>query len=52
MWSFKKPVIIKNTTKFRANTFGYYAFNGYDVVNMYPNSKPGERDGFSPRNKV
>ena len=39
MWSFKKPVIIKNTTKFRANTFGFYAFNGYGVVNMYPNSK-------------
>ena len=39
MWPFKKPVIIKNTTKFRANTFGFYAFNGHGVVNMYPNSK-------------
>ena len=39
MWSFRKPVIIKNTTEFRANTFGFYAFNGYGVVNMYPNSK-------------
>ena len=39
MWSFKKPVIIKNTTKYMANTFGFYAFNGYGVVNMYPNSK-------------
>ncbi|WP_172399459.1 hypothetical protein [Cuniculiplasma divulgatum] len=28
MWSFRKPVILKNTTKFRANTFGFYAFNG------------------------
>ena len=39
MWSFRKPVIIKNTTKFRANTFGFYAFNGKDMVNTYPNSR-------------
>ncbi len=39
MWSFHKPVIIKNTTKFRANTFGFYSYNGHGVVNMYPNSK-------------
>ena len=39
LWSFKKPVIIKNTTKFRANTFGFYAFNGKGTVNTYPNSK-------------
>lgn len=39
MWSFKKPVIIKNTTKFRANTFGFYAFNGKGTVNTYINSK-------------
>ena len=39
MWSFRKPVIIKNTTKFRANTFGFYAFNGRGAVNTYINSK-------------
>ena len=39
MWSFRKPVIIKNTTKFRANTFGFYAFNGKGTANAYPNSK-------------
>ena len=39
MWSFTKPIIIRNTTKFRANTFGFYAFNGCGVVNMYPNSR-------------
>ena len=39
MWSFKKPVIIKNTTKFRANTFGFYAFNGKGTVNTYANSR-------------
>ncbi len=37
--SFTKPIIIRNTTKFRANTFGFYAFNGCGVVNMYPNSR-------------
>ena len=39
MWSFKKPVTIKNTTKFRANTFGFYAFNCKDTVNTYANSR-------------
>ena len=39
LWSFKKPVIRKNTTKFRANTFGFYAFNSKGTVNTYPNSK-------------
>ncbi|MCL5888831.1 MAG: transposase [Candidatus Thermoplasmatota archaeon] len=39
MWSFTKPIIIKNTIKFRANTFGFYAFNGCGVMNMYPNSR-------------
>jgi len=41
MWSFRKPVIIKNATKFRANTFGFYAYNGKSVVNIYINSKQG-----------
>ena len=39
LWSFRKSVIRKNTTKFRANTFGFYAFNGKGTVNTYPNSK-------------
>jgi hypothetical protein len=39
MWSFGKPVIKKNTTKFRANTSGFYAFNGKGTVNTYINSK-------------
>ncbi len=39
MWSFGKHVIRKNTTKFRANTFGFYAFNGIGTVNTYINSK-------------
>ena len=39
LWSFTKPIIIKNTTKFRGNTLGFYAFNGCGVVDTYPNSK-------------
>ncbi|MEM0133629.1 MAG: hypothetical protein QXU18_00150 [Thermoplasmatales archaeon] len=39
MGSFTKPIIIKNTTKFRANTSGFYAFNGHCVVETYPNSR-------------
>ena len=39
LWSFTKPIITKNTTKFRGNTFGFYAFNGCGVVDTYPNSK-------------
>ena len=39
LWSFRKPVIRKNTTKFMANTFGFYVFNGKGTVNTYTNSK-------------
>ena len=39
LWSFKKPVIRKNKTKLRANTFGFYAFKGKSTVNTFTNSK-------------
>ena len=39
LWFFKKPVIIKNTTKFRANKFGFYSFDGKSTVNTYANSR-------------
>jgi hypothetical protein len=32
LWSFNKPTIIKNTTKLRANSFGFYALNGNSVI--------------------
>ena len=32
LWSFNKPSVKKNTTKMRANTFGFYAINGESVV--------------------
>jgi putative transposase len=28
LWSFHKPEVIKNTTRLKANTFGFYALNG------------------------
>lgn len=38
-WSFQKPKITKNTTKFKANTFGFYPINGNKVVEFKENSK-------------
>lgn len=39
VWSFGKPIKEKNTTKYRANTFGFYPINGKEVVEFYENSK-------------
>jgi len=39
MLSFNKPRIFKNTSKLRANTFGFYALNGTSVVDFMQNSK-------------
>ncbi len=39
LWSFTKPIICKNTTKLRANTFGFYALNGNSVIDFKENSK-------------
>jgi len=39
IWSFGKPTICKNTTKLRANTFGFYALNGTSTIDFEPNSK-------------
>jgi len=39
LWSFNKPVVKKNTTKIKANTFGFYAINGESVVDFKEDSK-------------
>ena len=39
MWSFRKPEKIRNTTKYRANTFGFYTINGNSVIRFYDNSR-------------
>lgn len=38
-WSFGKSKIIKNTTKYRANTFGFYPINGISALDFKKNSK-------------
>jgi len=37
-WSFDKPEIVKNTSKYRANTFGFYPINGKKVVEFMERS--------------
>jgi len=39
LWSFGKPEIMKNTTKYKANTFGFYAPAGESLINFMENSK-------------
>lgn len=39
VWSFGKALIVKDTTKYRANTFGFYAPFGRSVVGFKENSK-------------
>lgn len=39
LWSFTKPTIYKNTTKLRANSFGFYALNGNSVIDFKERSK-------------
>ncbi|RZB32752.1 MAG: hypothetical protein AEth_00430 [Candidatus Argoarchaeum ethanivorans] len=39
LWSFGKPVIYKNTSKLRANTFGFYPINGRSVIGFRKRSK-------------
>jgi hypothetical protein len=37
--SFLKPKICKNTTKYKANAFGFYALNGASVIDFKEHSK-------------
>jgi len=37
--SFEKPIIYKNTTKYKANAFGFYALNGVLVIDFKDHSK-------------
>jgi transposase len=37
-WSFGKPRMPRNTTKYRANTFGFYPVNGKEVVEFMQRS--------------
>ena len=46
MWSFRKPEKIRNSTKFRANTFGFYTINGNSVIRFYENSRKEDACSF------
>ena len=39
VWSFGKAAIMKDTTHYRANTFGFYAPDGRSVISFKENSK-------------
>lgn len=38
LWSFNKPAIFKNTTRIKANSFGFYALNGNSVIDFKEHS--------------
>jgi len=38
-WSSGHPTLVKNTSKFRANTFGFYAINGRSTLEFHEHSK-------------
>lgn len=38
-WSFGRPEMRKNTTRFKANAFGFYALNGRSVIEFMPRSR-------------
>ena len=46
VWSFGKPAKTRNTTKYRANTFGFYPINGKPALEFYENSKVPSVRGF------
>jgi transposase len=39
LWAFEKPIVVKDTTKHKANTFGFYAPGGVSVISFKENSK-------------
>lgn len=41
-WSFGRPAIRKNTTKYKANTFGFYPINGREAVEFKEHSRIGD----------
>jgi transposase len=46
VWSFEKPLAIKNTTKFNTNTIGFYAIKGNSVNMFLDDSKAPSIAGF------
>lgn len=46
VWSFEKVRSVKNTTKFKANTIGFYAIRGKSVTKFLENSQAPSIAGF------
>jgi len=46
VWSFRKPRIRRNTTRYRANTFGFYAPAGESLIGFKENSRKESVCGF------
>lgn len=40
-WSFGKPRRVRNTSKYKANTFGFYPVNGQEALEFMPDGKAG-----------
>ena len=38
LWHFEKPIAVRDTTKYRANTFGFYSLNGRSVIQFHDRS--------------
>ena len=39
LWAFSKLEITRDTSKYRANTFGFYAINGNSVIDFQDHSR-------------
>ena len=52
LWSFNKPVVKKNTTRLKANTFGFYAINGNSVIDFKEHSKKENVSEFPEKVRV
>ncbi len=46
LWSLTKPKVKKNTTRLRANTFGFYAIKGESLVDFKERSRKEDITGF------
>lgn len=50
-WHFGHGDIVKNTTRHKSNTIGFYAVNGNDAIDFLPNSKKESIASFLPKIK-
>ena len=46
MWSFFRPTIVKDTKKYKSNTFGFYAVRGNSVIDFPEHSRKEDVTAF------